>query len=909
MSAADLPLLLCGPVLRRVEPRSVSVWVALRESANVRVDLFTDIVNVGTGPQPATPPRAPFASSTAPTRRIGERLHLALVTVTLDQAAGRVPLMPGTLYAYNVTIESISGKQDLRSLGLLQDKGIAGGGSDGYAPIAEEPLGYENGQLPGFATVPAKLEDLNFAHASCSKMHGGGDPLLAQVDDLIKDNRNNAVPPDKYHPSRPHQLFLTGDQIYADDVATALLPTLIQLGRTLLGFASDEKIALTAGGVDTVLDATAVNFPPGRRQYLMTAVAKFTSEAAASHLMSFGEFAAMYVLSWSPAAWPRDGDDLQLGTLAPWLEPMKVNTSEHEAWKANQDIRARSTPSDDPAVINRTVLDSLVLSPIEAQMTPFFKEFPMPGPTEHWTKLQNAAYVGLQKARVAFIADRKKIEETYASLWKIRRALANIPTYTICDDHEVTDDWYLTQRWTASVLGSSLGKGVIRNALTAYTLFQGWGNDPAAFADPASIGGVCLENATSLFPAGGGVWPDATAVGHLDTCFGLTVGQPGLRFDYVVDGNAHRAIVMDSRTRRAFAGLDSPPALLSDDAIRDQIQRGPLPTPLPAGFELLLVISPAPMFGPPLFEETLLPLAIRSFDAYYMAAAKSSSNAVERSMTGIDRSKPTGAQYLDAEGWSNNPRALEKMLAALAAYNVPVVVLAGDVHYASSFAIDYQATGKPAVRFVHLTSSAAQNAWPDAVCSFMSSVSWGRTLTRAGSPARRFAWAASTPEPIGDLGGEWPSLVGRAKHHPVLLPEGGWRKHHTFNRPPDWRWDLTEIIDARNDADRPLKARPEALPPGDVSSAMHPGDGSFGYGALAHAHVNSMDMMFLRRGTVFANNYGHVSFVRDNAGTVTVTHALHSIRPHKDPGEDDEDYTVHASSLAPSISALPAGIG
>jgi hypothetical protein len=292
-----------------------------------------------------------------------------------------------------------------------------------------------------------------------------------------------------------------------------------------------------------------------------------------------------------------------------------------------------------------------------------------------------------------------------------------------------------------------------------------------------------------------------------------------------------------------------------------------------------------------------------------MTLVKSTTNARERSLSGIDRSKPTGGQYLDAEGWSNNPRALEKMLAALAAYNAPVVILAGDVHYASSFAIDYQATGKPAVRFVHLTSSAAQNAWPDAVCSFMSSISWGRALTGAGSPARKFAWTDATPETLTDLGGEWPSLVGRVKRHPVLLPEGGWRKHHAFTRPPDWRWDLTELIDTRNDADRPLKARPEALPPGDVSSAMHPAGGTFGYGAIAKVHVDSMDTMFLRRGTVFANNYGHVSFERDNAGKLSVKHALHSIRPHKDPGEDDEDYTVHASSLVPAISPMPNGLG
>lgn len=914
MAVADLPLLLCGPMLRRVEARAVSVWVALSESATVSVELFTDIVNVGTGPEPANPQPPPFAKNGVPTLRIGDNLHLALVTVKLDSSASILPLLPGTLYAYNVVITTGSGTHDLRSLGLLQDTGVKGGGSDGSAPIAPEPLGYENGRLPGFATVPAKLEQLNFAHASCSKMHGSGDPLLAQVDDIIKDNRNNAIAVDADHPSRPHQLFLTGDQIYADDVATALLATVNQLGHALIGESTRETIAVNAGGTEQHIEVTCAKFPPGRRQVLMTSVAKFTSEAAASHLISFSEFAAMYCLSWSPAAWPRVGDDLQLGTMASWPQP-KLNAGfdarEQDAWQSNEDIRARPfPPHDDPEFVNRTVLDAAVTSPIDTQLTPFFSAAPDPSADpKKWKPLERAAVVGLRKARIAFIADRKKIEDTAASIWKIRRTLANVPTYAICDDHEVTDDWNLTQHWRATVLGSSLGKSVLRNALTAYTLFQGWGNDPAAFADPTSANAGCLSDAAALFPAGGSAWPNATATASLETCFGLGSADPKIRFDYVIDGNAHRAIVMDSRTRRAFAGLDTPPALLSDDALRDQIQRGPFPSPLPGGIELLLVISPAPMVGPPLFEETLLPLAIRGFDAYFMAVEKRTALSVERAMTGIDRTKPSGAQFFDAEGWSNNPRALEKMLAALAAYNAPVVVLAGDVHYAASFAIDYQAAGKPAVRIVHLTSSAAQNAWPDAVCSFMSSISWGRNLTGARSPARKFAWASSTPEPLADLGGEWPPLVGRAKRHPVLLPENGWRKHHVFTRPPDWQWSLTELVDKRNDADRPLKARPEALPAGDVTSAMHPGGGSFGYGALAHAHVDSMDLMFLRRGTVFSNNYGNVSFSRDNHGVVSVTHALHSIRPHKDPGEDDEAYTVHVASLAPTPPATATGIG
>jgi hypothetical protein len=44
-----LPLLLAGPILRRVEPRSVTVWLALRDPATVKLSLWNSIANGGTG--------------------------------------------------------------------------------------------------------------------------------------------------------------------------------------------------------------------------------------------------------------------------------------------------------------------------------------------------------------------------------------------------------------------------------------------------------------------------------------------------------------------------------------------------------------------------------------------------------------------------------------------------------------------------------------------------------------------------------------------------------------------------------------------------------------------------------------------------------------------------------------------
>ncbi len=66
-----LPLLLAGPILRRVEPTLVSVWLALRDPATVTLSLWRDRIAAGSGNV--------FLSSEPPgtrTLRVGKQLHI-----------------------------------------------------------------------------------------------------------------------------------------------------------------------------------------------------------------------------------------------------------------------------------------------------------------------------------------------------------------------------------------------------------------------------------------------------------------------------------------------------------------------------------------------------------------------------------------------------------------------------------------------------------------------------------------------------------------------------------------------------------------------------------------------------------------------------------------------------------------
>ena len=238
VSVSALPLVLCGPMLRRVDTRSVSVFVALKAPAEVQIELH----------ERTDPPAgaAPFhVSERHPTVALGRFLHVVVATLRIpDGSAG---LSSGQMYGYDVVLHDAP---TAGAITRLAGTGMLGG---------SHPLGFVPGRLPGFAVMPDDLSSVRVVHGSCRKPHGEGDDMLVAVDDLIG---RPEVRGDPF--ARPHLLLLTGDQIYADDVAPGLLRALHDTGNALLGW--EEVFAGTgipmedieAGLADLVVDAQAL---------------------------------------------------------------------------------------------------------------------------------------------------------------------------------------------------------------------------------------------------------------------------------------------------------------------------------------------------------------------------------------------------------------------------------------------------------------------------------------------------------------------------------------------------------------------------------------------------------------------------------------------------------------------------
>jgi hypothetical protein len=111
-----LPLILSGPILRRVEPRLVAVQLALREACTVKLSLWENQLKTSDATDGNLWFRSPDPG--AKSIRLGDQLHLCVVTVRLPEAKA---LVPERLYSYDVelTPQNTTAKQTLKSLGLL----------------------------------------------------------------------------------------------------------------------------------------------------------------------------------------------------------------------------------------------------------------------------------------------------------------------------------------------------------------------------------------------------------------------------------------------------------------------------------------------------------------------------------------------------------------------------------------------------------------------------------------------------------------------------------------------------------------------------------------------------------------------------------------------------------------------
>ncbi len=592
----SLPLILAGPILRHTAPERVTVWLALKAKRSLSLKIY-ETQNQGT-----IIGETVFQGQ-GTTVQLGKHLHLAVITA---QAETGILLQAGKIYAYNVfCYGDQANEQSLAPYSLIND-----------LSYSDYSLSYFPHQLPTFSLPPEDLNHLNIIHGSCRKPHGGGRDALSCLDNLIQERAALAN-------HRPHQLFLTGDQIYGDDVADPIL--WLAQGINNLLFDWSEELPLKEG---TIL---AAEVPPGNRSNLarieggFTAMLSGNDHKAKSHLFSFGEYAAAYLLAWSPVFMPK-------------------------YFPAGKSLFSDSRQS------------------------------------RHWEQETEAT--------TSFVT----------SLDRVRRALANVPVYTICDDHDISDDWYLNREWCNRVLGKPLGKRVVQNGLLAYALFQAWGNTPERFA-AGTAGEELLQLASQwLISKGQDFWAKTQCDRYLgipltDTSTGLpqleededvlilSRDSQAIPWHYTISNSKHEVIVLDTRTWRGYpAGEDQaiePPMLLSPRAFREQLHL-PLSQSEPE-IEATIVVLPTNLVTLNIIDR------IQQFE--------------------LSRNRVFSTDVGDS--WNFHQEAFASLLLTLGQHRQRVIILSGDIHYSCAVRLIYysQASKQTSV-LVQLTSSAIKNSEP-----------------------------------------------------------------------------------------------------------------------------------------------------------------------------------------------------
>jgi hypothetical protein len=272
MDLTQLPFILAGPILRRVEPESVTVWLALQSSCQVSLQVML-ADTVGTDRSP------PILLGTAKTIALGTALHVVAVTAQVDRGK---TLVPELLYAYDLSFKLSC--TDGSSLGSGSDLSLQAALRSAEFPAVS--VSYFAHGLPTFALPPLDLNHLKIFHGSCRKVHDRGIDALPIVDLAIAETANQPL-------DRPHQLFFTGDQIYGDEVAQPLLWGIGQLAPGLFGWSEPLDIE----SVETLRD----HLQPGNRQFLveryagMTASAQGNKQKTNSHLLMFSEYCTSYL--------------------------------------------------------------------------------------------------------------------------------------------------------------------------------------------------------------------------------------------------------------------------------------------------------------------------------------------------------------------------------------------------------------------------------------------------------------------------------------------------------------------------------------------------------------------------------------------------------------------------------------
>ncbi|HET9533258.1 MAG TPA: hypothetical protein VFQ92_23080, partial [Blastocatellia bacterium] len=438
--------------------------------------------------------------------------------------------------------------------------------------------------------------------------------------------------------------------------------------------------------------------------------------------------------------------------------------------------------------------------------------------------------------RSKYDKERKKLLEYRKAIPQVRRALANVPTYMMIDDHDVTDDWNMLRHWCEEVYKRPLGRRIVQNGLLAYAIFQAWGNTPDRFA-PGQPGDDLLAAARAwvaaqgvnpnvdqqiakLVGVPGTLSPDGEFTGfftEVSGFFQLAV-KDALRLHYTIKGPKFEVLVTDSRMQRGYTSDKyAPPDHLSPGALEEQI---PLDDVDPN--RLIIIVSTNNIFTVPSFHEEKV--FGHSFILEWWYIAFRIAVDILLPILQFIRLAPKFSHYNPDlnESWVPQTPAFESLLSRLSRRcavgdgirRSRILLLSGDVHFSWASRMQYWAD-----RPFDAPTSAAQPV--EAIFAQLASSpfrkeegigdafhGWGYIPMTDSLPGaiRWFGWndpgsLIVAPQDLSRMG-DWVQMANRLQdHEPPMLALIDVPEASSALPKPDWRYRIDFILGERRRAD------------------------------------------------------------------------------------------------------------
>lgn len=267
-ASPDQPVLV-GPLLRRASTERLVLWLVATRPLEMELQLYE-----GEDDRPFW--NRLLSEAECRVIQVGERAFIHFLDVKPDQH-----LPEDTLIGY--------------------DLAIGGQGIGHWAPH----LLYEGQRRPALVV---RSTVTHLLHGSCRRPHHPSRDGMARADRWLSERWQSAT-------DRPSLMLLTGDQIYADDVAGPMLRAIHGVIRHLGLFQEDLSEACVSDSRELLQDSDTyygrehmlpeTHYNEALIERFFGGVRKpiFSTANAKNHTVSLAEVLAMYMLVWSPVPW------------------------------------------------------------------------------------------------------------------------------------------------------------------------------------------------------------------------------------------------------------------------------------------------------------------------------------------------------------------------------------------------------------------------------------------------------------------------------------------------------------------------------------------------------------------------------------------------------------------------------